>query len=58
MKSTVPGPTVRTASGATAIQIVCSPRKDSRYIEHFRSAHTEVDVELLKTLARQRLVAD
>ena len=49
--------TVRTASGATAVQIVYSSRKGSRDIEYIGSAHTEVDVELLKTVAGQRLVA-
>mgnify|MGYP001014468483 FL=1 len=47
--------TVRTASGATALQVVCSSGKGLRDIEHVGSAHTEVDVELLKT--GQRLVA-
>lgn len=46
--------TVRTASGATAVQIVYSSRKGSRDIEYIGSAHTEVDVELLKTVAGQR----
>ena len=50
--------TVKTASGATAVQIVHSSRRGSRDIEHIGSAHTEVDVELLKAAAKQRLVAD
>ncbi len=50
--------TVKTASGATAVQIVHSSRRGARDIEHIGSAHTEVDVELLKTAAKQRLVAN
>ena len=49
--------TVRTASGARAVQIVHSQRRGSRDIEHIGSAHTDVDLELLKAVARQRLAA-
>jgi hypothetical protein len=49
--------TVRTASGATAVQIVYSSHRGSRDIEHIGSAHDEVELELLKTVARQRLAA-
>ena len=49
--------TVKTASGAMAVQIVYSSRKGSRDIEHIGSAHDEVELELLKTVARQRLAA-
>jgi DNA-binding GntR family transcriptional regulator len=35
--------TVRTASGATAVQIVHSTRRGSRDIEHLGSAHDEAD---------------
>jgi hypothetical protein len=49
--------TVKTASGARAVQIVHSTRRGSREIEHIGSAHTEADLELLKAAARQRLVA-
>jgi Transposase DDE domain len=49
--------TVKTASGARAVQIVHSSRKGSRDIEHIGSAHDDVELELLKTVARQRLVA-
>jgi hypothetical protein len=49
--------TVRTSSGARAVQIVYSRRRGSRQIEHIGSAHDEVELELLKTVARQRLVA-
>ncbi len=49
--------TVKTASGATAVQIVWSSRKGSRKIEHLGSAHDEGRVELLKAAAEQRLAA-
>jgi hypothetical protein len=49
--------TVRTASGATAVQIVYSSRRGSRDIEHLGSAHDDAEVELLKAAARQRLAA-
>jgi hypothetical protein len=49
--------TVKTASGATAVQIVCSFHRGSREIEHLGSAHDEVELELLKAVARQRLAA-
>jgi hypothetical protein len=49
--------TVKTASGATAVQIVYSSRRGSRDIEHLGSAHDEVELELLKAAARQRLAA-
>ncbi len=49
--------TVRTASGATAVQIVWSSHRGSRDIEHLGSAHDEAGLELLKAAARQRLVA-
>ena len=47
--------TVKTASGATAVQIVWSTRRGSRQIEHLGSAHDDADVEALKAAARQRL---
>jgi hypothetical protein len=50
--------TVKTASGATAVQIVYSTRRDSRDIEHVGSAHDEQEVEGLKVAARQRLAED
>jgi hypothetical protein len=50
--------TVKTASGATAVQIVHSNRRGSREIEHIGSAHTPAEVEVLKTLARQRMHAN
>jgi hypothetical protein len=50
--------TVKTASGAVAVQIVHSNRRRSREIEHIGSAHTPAEVEVLKTVARQRLRAN
>jgi Transposase DDE domain len=49
--------TVRTASGATAVQIVHGSRRGSRTIEHVGSAHDELELEALKAAARQRLAA-
>ena len=49
--------TVKTSSGATAVQIVHSSRRGSRDIEHFGSAHDDAELELLKAAARQRLAA-
>jgi hypothetical protein len=49
--------TVRTSSGATAVQIVYSSRRGSRQIEHLGSAHTAPQVEVLKAAARQKLAA-
>jgi Transposase DDE domain len=47
--------TVKTASGATAVQIVYSWHRGSRQIEHIGSAHDAAGLELLKAAARQRL---
>ena len=49
--------TVKTASGATAVQIVWSSRRGSRSIEHLGSAHDEAEVAALKAAAAQRLAA-
>jgi hypothetical protein len=49
--------TVKTASGATAVQIVWSSHRGSRDIEHVGSAHDYAEPELLKMAARQRLAA-
>ena len=49
--------TVKTASGATAVQIVLSTRRGSRRIEHVGSAHDEEELAALKAAARQRLAA-
>jgi hypothetical protein len=48
--------TVKTSSGATAVQIVHASRRGSREIEHIGSAHDEQELEALKEVARQRLV--
>ncbi len=47
--------TVKTASGATAVQIVHSSHRGSREIEHIGSAHDAGELELLKVAAAQRL---
>jgi len=49
--------TVKTASGATAVQIVYSSRRGSRDIEHIGSAHDDAELELLKAAAWQRMAA-
>jgi Transposase DDE domain len=49
--------TVKTASGATAVQIVHSSHRGSRDIEHIGSAHDDAELEVLKAVARQRLAA-
>ena len=49
--------TVKTASGARAVQIVYSSRRGSRDIEHIGSAHDDAEVEVLKAAARQRMAA-
>jgi len=49
--------TVKTASGARAVQIVYSSHRGSRDIEHIGSAHDDVELELLKAVALQRLAA-
>ena len=48
--------TVKTASGAVAVQIVWSTRRGSRQIqiEHLGSAHDDAEVKALKAAARQR----
>ena len=48
--------TVRTASGARAVRIVHSSRRGCRDIEHIGSAHDDAELEVLKAVARQRLV--
>jgi Transposase DDE domain len=40
--------TVKTSSGATAVQVVWSSQRGSREIEHFGSAHDEAELETLK----------
>jgi hypothetical protein len=49
--------TVKTASGATAVQVVWSSRRRARNIEHIGSAHDEAEMEALKAAGRQRLAA-
>jgi hypothetical protein len=49
--------TVKTTSGATAVQIVWSWHRGSREIEHLGSAHDGAGLELLKAAARQRMAA-
>ena len=49
--------TVKTSSGAAAVQIVWSWRKGSRSIEHLGSAHDDVELAALKTAAVERLAA-
>lgn len=49
--------TVKTASGARAVQIVHSQRQGARDIEHIGSAHTDADWELLVAAARQKIAA-
>jgi hypothetical protein len=49
--------TVKTASGAIAVQIVWSSRRGSRSIEHLGSAHDEVELAALKAAAAERLTA-
>src|SRR5215472_10489369 len=49
--------TVKTTSGATAVQIVWSSRRGSRDIEHLGSAHDDTELEALKAAAQQRIAA-
>jgi hypothetical protein len=49
--------TVKTTSGATAVQVVWSSRRGSREIEHIGSAHDEAELEVLKAAAQQRMAA-
>ena len=49
--------TVRTSSGAVAVQVVWKYRRGSRDIEHLGSAHTDAEVEVLKAVAAQRIAA-
>jgi len=49
--------TVRTRSGARAVQIVWRYQRGSLQIEHIGSAHTDAEWETLVAAARQRLVA-
>src|ERR1700727_3767271 len=49
--------TVKTKSGATAVQVVWSSQRGSRKIEHLGSAHDEAELEMLKAAGRQRIAA-
>jgi hypothetical protein len=49
--------TVKTSSGARAVQIVYSNRGGKRTMEHVGSAHDDAELELLKAAARQRISA-
>ena len=49
--------TVKTKSGATAVQVVWSSQRGSREIEHLGSAHDEAGLEMLKAAGRQRIAA-
>ncbi len=49
--------TVKTKSGATAVQIVWSSRRGSRSIEHIGSGHDDAGLEALKAAAGQRIAA-
>jgi hypothetical protein len=49
--------TVRTASGATGVQVVWSSRRGSRQIEHLGSAHDEAELAALRLVAAERIAA-
>jgi len=49
--------TVKTASGATAVQIVWSTKRGSRSIEHIGSAHDDAELAALKVAVAERLAA-
>jgi hypothetical protein len=49
--------TVRTASGATAVQIVWSSQHGSRRIEHLGSAHDDAELAALRAVAAERIAA-
>jgi hypothetical protein len=49
--------TVKTASGATAVQIVHGKRRGVRRVEHVGSAHDDRELEALKAAAAQRLAS-
>jgi hypothetical protein len=49
--------TVKTTSGAIAVQVVWSSRRGLREIEHLGSAHDEAELEALKAAAQQRIAA-
>ena len=49
--------TVKTTTGATAVQVVWSSRRGSREIEHLGAAHEEAELGALKAAAQQRMAA-
>jgi len=49
--------TVKTTSGATAVQVVWSSRRGQREIEHLGSAHDDAELEALKAAALQLIAA-
>ena len=49
--------TVRTALGATAVQVVWSSRRGSRSIDHLGSAHDQQELEALKAAAALQRIA-
>jgi hypothetical protein len=49
--------TVKTASGARAVQIVYSSRREARDIEHIGSAHDDAELAVLTAVARLRMSA-
>ena len=49
--------TVKTGSGATAVQIVHGKRRGVRRVEHVGSAHDDRELEALRTAAAQRLAS-
>lgn len=49
--------TVKTSSGAIAVQIVHSSSRGSRDTQHIGSAHGYIELEMLKAPAGQRLSA-
>ena len=48
---------VKTASGATAVQVVAKEHGVRRIVEHLGSAHDEAELAALMRLGRQRLMA-
>lgn len=49
--------TVKTASGAIAVQIVWSSRRGARSIEHIGSAHDDAELAALKAAAAEKLAS-
>ena len=48
---------VKTASGATAVQIVAKQGRTNRIIEHLGSAHDEAELAALMAVGREKLAA-